>query len=324
MKKYLLTGGAGFIGSHTADALLLRGDTVVVLDDLSTGRAENFVQHMGNPRFNFIQGSILDEELLMEATSQVDEVLHFAAAVGVFNIVNNPLGSLATNIWGSENVLNAAKKFKKPAMMASTSEIYGKNTKDGLLETDDRILGEATKARWSYSEAKAIEEVMAYAYWKEFEVETRIIRFFNTVGPRQVGRYGMVVPRFVESAMKNEDITVYGTGEQTRCFGHVQDIVRGVLLIIDSSKTIGEAINLGNRKEISIKGLAENIIEKTASKSRIVYIPYEEAYEEGFEDMQRRVPNAEKAKRLVGWQAELDLNQIIDDVAADFASRLAK
>jgi UDP-glucose 4-epimerase len=324
MKKYLLTGGAGFIGSHTADALIARGDSVIVLDDLSTGRSENFAHHQGNPHFEFIQGSILDEAVLNELTSKTDEILHFAAAVGVFNIVNNPLGSLATNIRGSENVLNAAAKYKKPAMMASTSEIYGKNTKDGLVESDDRILGEATKARWSYSEAKAIEEVMAYAYWKEFGVESRIIRFFNTVGPRQVGRYGMVVPRFVESAMKNEDITVFGTGEQTRCFGHVQDIVRGVLQIIDSSKTIGEAINLGNRKEISIKGLAEKIIEKTDSKSRIVYIPYEEAYEEGFEDMQRRVPNAEKAKRLVGWQAELDLNQIIDDVAADFANRLPK
>jgi UDP-glucose 4-epimerase len=324
MKKYLLTGGAGFIGSHTADALLSRGDSVIVLDDLSTGRRENFVQHLENPKYEFVQGSILDEDLLNKVASQADEILHFAAAVGVFNIVNNPLGSLATNIRGSENVLNAAAKLKKPAMMASTSEIYGKNTKDGLVESDDRILGEATKARWSYSEAKAIEEVMAYAYWKEFGVETRIIRFFNTVGPRQVGRYGMVVPRFVEAAMKNEDITVYGTGDQTRCFGHVQDIVRGVLAIIDSSNTVGEAINLGNRKEISIKGLAEKVIEMTESKSRITYIPYSEAYEEGFEDMQRRVPNAEKAKRLVGWEAELDLERIIGDVSADFAGRVKK
>jgi len=322
MTKYLLTGGAGFVGSHLADSLLERGDSLIVLDDLSTGRQKNIAQHLDKESYEFVEGSILDVGLVDSLVSKVDHVLHLAAAVGVFNIVNNPLGSLATNIRGSENVLEAAAKHKKPTLVTSTSEVYGKNTSDALGEEDDRILGPATMIRWSYSEAKAIEEVLAYSYWKGQGLPTRIVRLFNTVGPRQVGHYGMVVPRFVDAALKGEDITVYGDGNQTRCFGHVFDIVRGLLAVIDSPKTIGEAVNLGINSEISINDLAKRIIEKTGSKSVIRYVDYADAYESGFEDMLRRVPSTEKVRALTGWQAELSLDRIIDDVIADAPNRI--
>ena len=322
MTKYLLTGGAGFVGSHLADSLLERGDSLIVLDDLSTGRKKNIAQHLDKESYEFVEGSILDVDLVDSLVSKVDHVLHLAAAVGVFNIVNNPLGSLATNVRGSEIVLEAAAKYKKPTLVTSTSEVYGKNTSDALGEEDDRILGPATMIRWSYSESKAIEEVLAYSYWKGQGLPTRIVRLFNTVGPRQVGHYGMVVPRFVDAALKGEDITVYGDGNQTRCFGHVFDIVRGLLAVIDSPKTIGEAVNLGINSEISINDLAKRIIEKTGSKSVIRYVDYADAYESGFEDMLRRVPSTEKVRALTGWQAELSLDRIIDDVIADAPNRI--
>ena len=322
MTKYLITGGAGFVGSHLTDALIGRGDSVLVLDNLSTGRLANLNQHQTSSHFEFVQGSILDEVLVDSVVSRVDHVLHLAAAVGVFNIVNNPLESLTTNIRGSEIVLECAAKYGKPTLVTSTSEVYGKNTSDGLREDDDRILGSATKVRWSYSEAKAIEEVLAYSYWKGKGLETRIVRLFNTVGPRQVGHYGMVVPRFVDFALAGQNITVYGDGNQTRCFGHVADIIRGLISVIDSKKTIGEVVNLGINSEISINDLATRIIDATGSSSKIEYVAYEDAYEEGFEDMQRRVPNTDKVKALTGWHAELNLDRIIADVVADAPNRV--
>jgi len=314
MKKYLVTGGAGFVGSHLVDALLQRGDSVIVLDNLSTGQEKNFAQHLNNPKFSFVNGSILDLKVLEVEISKIDEVLHLAAAVGVFNIVDHPLESLETNIRGSENVLEIASRHNKPVLVTSTSEIYGKNTSDSLGEEDDRILGSPLKTRWSYSEAKAIEEVLAYSYWKTRGLKTRIVRLFNTVGPRQVGHYGMVVPRFIDSALRGQDLTIYGDGNQTRCFAHVSDIVRGIILVIDSEKTVGEVVNLGANKEISINELAKKIIKLTSSQSKITYTSYAEAYEEGFEDMQRRVPNTSKVESLTNWRANLSLDDVIKDI----------
>lgn len=321
--RYLVTGGAGFIGSHLVDALLARGDEVIALDDLSTGNHGNISQHIGNPKFEFLLGSILNADVVDDAVRRVDEVFHLAAAVGVNLIVDRPLESLATNIRGSEIVLEKAYKHGRPILVTSTSEIYGKNTSDSLGEDDDRILGSPLKTRWSYSEAKAIEEVLAYSYWKNKGLPTRIVRLFNTVGPRQVGMYGMVVPRFVESALLGKDVTIYGTGDQTRCFGHIEDIIKGLIMVADSPNTIGNVVNLGNTFEISINDLAQRIIDKTKSSSKITHIPYDEAYESGFEDMQRRVPNIERVEKLVGWKPEKNIDEIIEAVSADILNRIS-
>ena len=314
--KYLVTGGAGFIGSHISDALIRRGDSVVVLDDLSTGNLMN-IQHLtSNKSFEIIQGSILDTYVVEKAVESVDQVLHFAAAVGVFTIVDKPLNSLITNIRGTENILEAAYTHNKEVLIASSSEIYGKNSGDALNEESDRIVGSPLKSRWSYSEAKAIDESMAYFYYQEKKLAVRLVRFFNTVGPRQVGHYGMVLPRFVSCALKNEPLRVYGTGSQSRCFCHVYDAVAGVLAVIDSNATIGEVFNIGNDEEISIENLALEVIELTRSKSVIEKVLYEKAYAPGFEDMQRRVPDISKIKRIVGWTPRLSLDSIISDIAA--------
>jgi len=313
--RILITGGAGFIGSHLSDRLIADGHQITVLDNLATGRKENLTAHLGAGNLEFIEGSILDLPLLDGLIKDTEHVFHLAAAVGVFNIVNHPLDSLMTNIRGTENVLEAAHKYSKPVFMTSSSEVYGKNISDSLKETDDRILGAPVKLRWSYSEAKAIDESLAYAYWVEKKLETRIVRFFNTVGPRQLGAYGMVVPRFVQFALNNEPITIYGTGEQTRCFGHVLDAVDAVVRIAFAENTIGKVINIGNDFEISINDLAKKVIEQTNSKSEIVYVPYEEAYGDGFEDMERRVPNIELIKSLVGWEPKRDLSSMITDIA---------
>jgi UDP-glucose 4-epimerase len=246
-----------------------------------------------------------------------DYVFHLAAAVGVFNIVNNPLASLLTNIRGTENVLEAAHDSGTPVFLTSSSEVYGKNISDSLKESDDRIVGSPVTLRWSYSEAKAIDESLAYAYYVEKQLETRIVRFFNTVGPRQLGAYGMVVPRFIKAALANEPITIYGDGKQTRCFAHVYDVVDAVIAVAFSDNTIGKVINIGNNVEISINGLAQKIIDETASKSEIVFVPYEEAYGNGFEDMERRVPNIDLINELVGWKPKLDLSTIITDIAEE-------
>lgn len=313
--RILITGGAGFIGSHLTDRLVADGHQITILDNLATGRKENLSAHLGGANVTFIEGSILDLPLLDGLVKETEYVFHLAAAVGVFNIVNHPLDSLMTNIRGTENVLESAHKYSKPVFVTSSSEVYGKNVSDSLKESDDRILGAPVTLRWSYSEAKAIDESLAYAYWVEKKLETRIVRFFNTVGPRQLGAYGMVVPRFVKFALDNEPITIYGNGEQTRCFGHVLDAVDAVVRIAFAENTIGKVINIGNDFEISINDLAKKVIEQTNSKSEIVYVPYEEAYGDGFEDMERRVPNIELIKSLVGWEPKRDLSTMITDIA---------
>ena len=313
--KYLVTGGAGFIGSHLCDALLERGDSVVVLDNLSTGNKKNIEHLVGNPSFELIEGSILDVEVVDNAVASVDHVLHLAAAVGVFTIVDKPLECLTTNLRGTENILEAAHKHHKEVLIASSSEIYGKNASGALNEESDRIVGSPLKSRWSYSEAKAIDESMAFFYYQEKKLAIRIVRFFNTVGPRQVGHYGMVVPRFVSAALKNEPLTVYGTGSQSRCFCHVKDAVAGVLAVIDSNATLGEVFNIGNDEEITIEDLAHEVIELTGSTSPIEKVLYEKAYAPGFEDMQRRIPDIGKIKRVVGWAPKLSLDSIITDIA---------
>ena len=312
--KYLITGGAGFIGSHLAEKLIARGDQVVIFDNLSTGSASNLSNV--KEKIKFEDGNILDNSVINKLVSESDYVVHLAAALGVFNIVNKPLESLKTNLQGSEIVLEACDKFRKPVLIASTSEIYGKNDKVPLNEEDDRIIGHPLKSRWSYSEAKAVDESLAYFYYLVNKLPVRIVRFFNTVGPRQVGHYGMVVPRFVSAAIKNDPLSVYGSGDQIRCFCHVTDAVKGLLLVMDSDKAIGQVFNVGNNSQISIMDLAKKVIEITGSKSSIEKIAYEKAYPEGFEDMQRRVPDISKIKKVLGWEPEINLDQIIKDIAA--------
>jgi UDP-glucose 4-epimerase len=315
--RILVTGGAGFIGSHLCERLIKDGHTVTSIDDFSTGRASNLAGLDGAEGFTLVKGSILDTNTLNPLVAEADYIFHLAAAVGVFNIVNNPLSSLLTNIRGTENVLEAAYTSNTPVFVTSSSEVYGKNISDSLRESDDRILGSPVTLRWSYSEAKAIDESLAYAYFVEKKLETRIVRFFNTVGPRQLGAYGMVVPRFVRAALNNEPITIYGTGEQTRCFGHVYDAVEAVIKIAFSPNTIGKVINIGNDFEISINDLAKRVIAETGSSSSVVHIPYEEAYGDGFEDMERRVPNIDLINQLVGWKPQRDLSSMISDIAKE-------
>jgi UDP-glucose 4-epimerase len=315
--RVLVTGGAGFIGSHLCDRLVADGHEVTVIDNFSTGRALNLAHLARVNSFKLVEGSILDAQILAPLVKDADYVFHLAAAVGVFNIVNNPLASLLTNIRGTENVLEAANARKTPVFITSSSEVYGKNISDSLKESDDRILGSPVTLRWSYSEAKAIDESLAYAYFVGNNLETRIVRFFNTVGPRQLGAYGMVVPRFVDSAITNKPITIFGDGTQTRCFAHVLDVVDAVIAIAFASNTIGKVLNIGNNFEISINDLAKKIINETDSKSEIIYVPYAEAYGDGFEDMERRVPNIDLIKELVGWEPKRNLTTIISDMAKE-------
>ena len=312
--KYLITGGSGFIGSHLAERLLDQGHSVTIIDNLSTGSDDNLLRVKKNIEFH--HGNILDKPLMEELIAESDYVVHLAAALGVLNIVNKPLESLKTNIQGTEVVLEASEKFSKPVLIASTSEIYGKNDKVPLNEEDDRIIGHPLKSRWSYSEAKAVDESLAYFYYLEKKLPVRIVRFFNTVGPRQVGHYGMVLPRFVSAALKNEPLSVYGSGDQIRCFCHVDDAVRALLLVMDSDKAVGQVFNVGNNQQITIMELAKRVIELTGSYSTIEKISYEKAYPEGFEDMQRRVPDIAKIKQVLGWIPEINLDQIIKDIAA--------
>lgn len=315
--RILVTGGAGFVGSHLCERLIADGHFVIAIDNLSTGQASNLKGLQNSPSFTLVEGSILNSAILNPLIQSSDYVFHLAAAVGVFNIVSHPLDSLMTNIRGTENVLEAAYASKTPVFLTSSSEVYGKNISDSLKESDDRILGSPVTLRWSYSEAKAIDESLAYAYFVEKQLETRIVRFFNTVGPRQLGAYGMVVPRFVKAALGNEPITIYGDGNQTRCFAHVYDVIDAVIAIAFTENTIGKVINIGNDFEISINGLAQKIISETDSKSKIVYVPYEEAYGDGFEDMERRVPNIDLIHQLVGWRPLRDLSTIIADISME-------
>jgi len=304
------------VGSHLVDELVLRGDSVIILDDFSTGRRENISHHEGNPLVHIVEGSILDISVVDKLTSQADRVFHLAAAVGVFNIVQHPLESLTTNIKGSENVFESCLKHDKPVLITSSSEVYGKNTSDLLDENSDRVVGAPQKIRWSYSDAKAIDESMAIALHQQKGLETRIVRLFNTVGSRQVGRYGMVVPRFVEAALKNTSITIYGTGKQTRCFGHVADVVDAILKLDKSPKAVGKPVNIGVNQEISIFDLAQKVIERTKSQSVIAYQSYDDAYAQGFEDMERRVPDNTLLRDLTGWKPSKTIDNIIDDLVA--------
>ena len=310
--KYLVTGGAGFIGSHLCERLISRGEQAIILDNYSTSSISNIVGFQ--QQVKVVEGNILNKSLVDELVAESDYVVHLAAALGVLNIVNKPLDSLRTNIQGTEVVLEAANKHNKPILIASTSEIYGKNDKLPLNEEDDRIIGHPLKSRWSYSEAKAVDESLAYFYYLENKLPIRIVRLFNTVGPRQVGHYGMVLPRFVSAALKNEPLQVYGTGEQIRCFCHVEDAVRALLQVMDSDKSIGEVFNIGNNQQISILELAKRVIQITDSKSEIIKISYTEAYPDGFEDMQRRVPDISKIKNVLGWSPQIGLDQTIKDI----------
>lgn len=315
--RYLITGGSGFIGSHLAERLLDQGHSVTIIDNLSTGSEDNLLKVKKNIRFH--HGNILDKPLMEKLIAESDYVVHLAAALGVLNIINKPLESLKTNIQGTEVVLEASEKFSKPVLIASTSEIYGKNDKVPLSEEDDRIIGHPLKSRWSYSEAKAVDESLAYFYYLEKKLPIRIVRFFNTVGPRQVGHYGMVVPRFVAAALKNDPISVYGSGAQIRCFCHVDDAVDALLMVMASEQAIGQVFNVGNNQQVSIEELAQKIIEITGSKSKITKIPYSQAYPEGFEDMQKRVPDISKIKNVLGWSPQKRLDQIIKDVVAFYS-----
>lgn len=322
--KILITGGAGFIGSHLAEALLARGHEVTVLDNLSTGRLENIAALESHPKFHLVIGDILNEFLVDKLVERSEWVFHLAAAVGVDLIVKDPLRSLMTNIKGSEIVLENVYRYHRKVLITSTSEIYGKNKNGPLKEEDDRILGSPLKSRWSYSTSKAVDEILAYVYWREKKVPTVIVRLFNTVGPRQTGHYGMVIPRFVEQALQGKDITVYGAGTQTRCFVYVKDVAEAMIRLMENQDAVGQVFNIGNgEEEISIKDLAERIIALTASPSRIVYVPYDEAYEEGFEDMQRRVPDTSKAAQYIGFKPTVNLDGILAMVIAEFRKSLA-
>jgi UDP-glucose 4-epimerase len=312
--RVLITGGAGFIGSHLADHYVNARHTVTLLDNFSTGSKSNIAHLEG--KATTIDGDIRNIELIDQLTKDSDLVLHMAAALGVNTILESPLESMSTNITGSEVVLNAATKHNKRIIIASTSEIYGKNPKQPLSETDDRVVGAPQKIRWTYSDAKAIEEAMAFALHQEKKLPITTVRLFNTVGPRQTGRYGMVVPRFIHAALKNESITIYGDGTQSRVFCHVADAVQAIAVMAATDSTIGDVYNVGGTGEVTIRQLAEQVLSVTESKSEITYTPYSDAYPAGFEDIQRRVPDISKVKGAIGWAPTKDLRQIISDIAA--------
>lgn len=319
--KVLITGGAGFIGSHLADKLISIGHKVTILDDLSTGKMENVLQLENTKGFEIVVGSVLNDGLVDKLVEQCDVIFHLAAAVGVELIVKKPMESLTTNIKGSEIILEMAHRYHKKVLITSTSEIYGKNVNGPLKEDDDRILGSPLKTRWSYSTAKAVDEMLAYVYWKEKNLPSVIVRLFNTVGPRQTGSYGMVMPRFVSQALKNEPLTVYGDGKQSRCFIHVSDVVNALIKLIEEPKAVGEVFNVGSQEEISIEQLAKKIIDFTQSRSKIKYLSYKSAYEEGFEDMHRRVPDITKINKLIGFKPTYNLDGIIKDIVGYLKSK---
>ena len=312
--RVFITGGAGFIGSHLADHYIAAGDQVTILDNFSTGSKSNIAHLEG--LITTIDGDIRNIDLVEFLTKDTDLVLHMAAALGVNTILESPLESMSTNITGSEVVLNAVAKFNKRIIIASTSEIYGKNPKQPLSEGDDRVVGAPQKIRWTYSDAKAIEEAMAFALHQEKKLAVTTVRLFNTVGPRQTGRYGMVVPRFVHAAVKNEPITIYGDGTQSRVFCHVADAVEAIAMIADIDSTIGDVYNVGGTGEVTIKQLADQVLAITESSSVITYTPYSDAYPAGFEEIQRRVPDISKIKSAINWAPTKDLQQIISDIAA--------
>jgi UDP-glucose 4-epimerase len=317
--RAFITGGAGFIGSHLADALIARGDTVTILDNMSTGSQTNIAHLEG--KITVHTGDIRDAALVDKLVAESDIVFHMAAALGVKNIMEHTIESIDRNFNGSEVVLNAATKHNRRLIIASTSEIYGKNPNQPLHEESDRVVGAPQKIRWTYSDAKALEEAVAHTLHKTHGLKVTTVRFFNTVGPRQTGQYGMVVPRFIQAALNNDDIVVYDDGSQSRVFCHVEDAVRAVITVSETDSTIGNYFNVGGTGEITIKELASKIIERTNSKSTIKYIPYSEAYPAGFEDMQRRVPDITKIKKTINWHPTHTLDSIIDSVAASLKSK---
>ena len=312
--RVLITGGAGFIGSHLADAYLQRGDHVYVIDDLSTGKIEN-IQHLkGQSRFHYTIDTVHNQPVTAELVDQCDVIFHLAAAVGVKLIVESPVRTIETNVRGTEVVLALANKKKKKVLVASTSEVYGLSTDVPFREDGNLVMGATTKGRWSYACSKAIDEFLALAYWREKKLPTIIVRLFNTVGPRQTGQYGMVIPTFVKQAMAGRPITVYGDGNQSRCFGYVGDVVGALVKLMDHTDAVGQVFNIGSNQEISILKLAQRVKELTQSDSEIVFVPYDEAYEEGFEDMPRRVPDISKVRELVGFEPTMSLDGILKSV----------
>ncbi|WP_433240143.1 NAD-dependent epimerase/dehydratase family protein [Streptosporangium sp. CA-135522] len=320
---YLITGGSGFVGSHLTDALLARGDSVVILDNLSTGRTANLAHAAGHPRLHVVHGSVLDELMVDELVHQCDVVVHLAAAVGVKLIVEQPLRSLTTNIRGSEIVIEAAHRYRRKILLTSTSEIYGKNSGGPLTEMSDRILGSPAVVRWAYSTAKAVDEILANAYHKERGLPTIVVRLFNTVGPRQSPAYGMVIPRLIRQAITGVPLTVFGDGTQTRCFAHVRDVIDALLQLLDHDDAVGQTFNVGSSEEVSILELAKLIIDLTGTTAGIDMIPYAEAYEEGFEDMTRRVPNTRKLRELTGWVPSRSLDDVLTETIAEARVDLA-
>lgn len=312
--RVLITGGAGFIGSHLSDAYLERGDEVYVIDDLSTGSIEN-IQHLkNNPRFHYTIESVHNQPVVAELVDQCDVIFHLAAAVGVKLIVESPVRTIETNVRGTEVVLSLANKKKKKVLVASTSEVYGLSTEVPFREDGNLVMGATTKGRWSYACSKAIDEFLALAYWREKKLPTIVVRLFNTVGPRQTGQYGMVIPSFVKQALAGRTITVYGDGKQTRCFGYVGDVVGALVKLMDQPSAVGQVFNIGSNEEVSILELARRVKELTNSSSEISFVPYDEAYEEGFEDMPRRVPDISKINALVGFNPEMKLDGILQSV----------
>jgi UDP-glucose 4-epimerase len=319
--RILITGGSGFIGSHLADAYIERGDEVFIVDDLSTGSIENIAHLKGQPRFHYTIDTVQNIPLLAEMIDACDVVFHLAAAVGVKLIVESPVRTIETNVRGTEVVLAAANKKKKRVLVASTSEVYGLSTDVPFREDGNLVMGATTKGRWSYACSKAIDEFLALAYWREKKLPTTVVRLFNTVGPRQTGQYGMVIPTFVKQALASRPITVYGSGEQTRCFAFVGDVVKALVALMDREDAVGEVFNIGSSEEVSINTLAERIRTLTSSESEIVHMPYSEAYEEGFEDMPRRVPDTSKIRALIGFAPETTLDRILREVIAYHSGR---
>ncbi len=316
--KILITGGAGFVGSHLADKLISQGHEITVIDDLSTGRYSNVAHLEDTEHFRLIIDTVLNEKLMEDLIRETDHVYHMASAVGVKLIMDHPVKTIETIFRGTDVVLGFCSRYRKRVLIPSTSEVYGKGASVPFSEDDDLLTGATDKHRWAYACAKTLDEFLALAHYKETRLPVVVVRLFNTVGPRQTGQYGMVVPRFVHSAIKNEPIIVHGDGTQSRCFGHVHDVVEGLTSLLDNPECFGKVINLGNDEETSILQLAQKAIDLTGSSSEIQFIPYEEAYGDGFEDMQRRVPNLEKAKRLIGYQPTRQLEDIINDVAAEY------
>src|SRR5947209_3151779 len=319
--RALITGGAGFIGSHLGDALLARGDSVIALDNLATGRHDNIREHIGDPRFEFVMGSVINADLVDDLVARADVIFHLAAAVGVKLIVERPLESLVTNIRGSEIILEKAHKYGRKVLITSTSEIYGKSPNIPMHEDSDRLLGSPLVGRWSYSTSKAVDEILAHAYWKAKGLPTVIVRLFNTVGPRQSPEYGMVLPRFIEAALEGRMLKVHGDGSQSRCFGHVRDIVPALMALMECREAEGLAVNLGSQEEVSVLRLAELVIERTGSPSTIRMVPYQQVYVGGFEDMPRRVPDTSRARKLIGFEPSTSLVEIIDSMVDDARRR---